>query len=387
MKKILSVILSAAMAVSLVACGGTKITEMSVEPEVTLEKGGEYQLETIFKASKELDETKMAEATAAFELEFVSSNEEVATVDEDGLVTAVDVGEAEITVSVKDQELSATCKVTVENPVKDIEVPEELEFAVGDEAKKIEAKVVPEDAVGYKIQYESSDEKIATVDEDGNVTPVAEGECVIKTTAVAPAVVGEAENDEAAESENASEAVESEVAESAAESEAVESAPAEEAAAEETKILATGETKVIVKAQEKKAELANAEKTADKNVKNDGGAKNTTANNTAATTTTKNTSVAPAAPVATPAPAAPVAPVNPAPAPAPAPDPAPAPAPAPDPVPEAPAPAPEPEQPSGGMVSGDGAGVGKDGDLIIEGGGISEGSAGEAGPAPDWFDD
>lgn len=183
MKKILSVILSAAMAVSLVACGGTKITEMSVEPEVTLEKGGEYQLEAIFKASKELDEAKMAEATAALELEFVSSNEEVATVDEGGLVTAVDVGEAEITVSVKDQELSATCKVTVENPVKDIEVPEELEFTAGDEAKKIEAKVIPEDAVGYEIQYESSDEKIATVDEDGNVTPVAEGECIIKITA------------------------------------------------------------------------------------------------------------------------------------------------------------------------------------------------------------
>ena len=59
------------------------------------------------------------------------------------------------------------CKVTVENPVKDIEVPGELKFTVGDEAKKIEAKVVPEDAVGYEIQYESSDEKIATVDEDG----------------------------------------------------------------------------------------------------------------------------------------------------------------------------------------------------------------------------
>ena len=387
MKKILSVILSAAMAVSLVACGGTKITEMSVEPEVTLEKGGEYQLEAIFKASKELDEAKMAEATATLELEFVSSNEEVATVDEGGLVTAVDVGEAEITVSVKDQELSATCKVTVENPVKDIEVPEELEFTVGDEAKKIEAKVIPEDAVDYEIQYESSDEKIATVDEDGNVTPVAEGECIIKTTAVVPTVVGEADNDNAAESKVASEASESEVAES----EAVDSAPAEKNIVEETEILATGETKIIVKAQEKKTGLVNAEKAADKNVKNDGGAKSTAANNTAATTTTTNTSAAPVAPVATPTPAAPAAPVNPAPVPAPAPV-NPAPAPAPDPVPEVPAPAPEapapePEQPSDGMVSGDGAGVGKDGDLIIEGGGISEGDGADAVPAPDWFDD
>lgn len=212
--------------------------------------------------------------------------------------------------------------------------------------------------VGYEIQYESSDEKIATVDEDGNVTPVAEGECIIKTTAVAPAVVGEAENDEAAESEVASEASESEVAKS----ETVEPAPAGENIAEEAEILATGETKVIVKAQEKKSELVNAEKATDKNVKNDGGAKSTAANNTAATTTTTNTSAAPVAPVATPAPA---------------------PAPAPDPVPEAPAPAPEPEQPSDGMVSGDGAGVGKDGDLIIEGGGISEGNGGESTLDPD----
>ena len=36
LKKIVAMGIVAAMAVSLVACGGTKITEMSVEPEVTL---------------------------------------------------------------------------------------------------------------------------------------------------------------------------------------------------------------------------------------------------------------------------------------------------------------------------------------------------------------
>lgn len=341
MKKLLSVILSAVLALSLAACGGTKITELSVEPEVTLEKGGEYQLEAIFKASKELDEAKMAEAAAALELEFVSSNEEVATVDENGLVTAVDVGEAEITVSVKDQELSAACKVTVENPVKGIEVPEELEFTVGDEARKIEAKVIPEDAVGYALRYESSDEKIATVDKDGNVTPVAEGECVIKTTAVA-----------AVENAQKPEAAESEAAESAAQSEAAQSAPegansaleAAEASEPENTVLFTEETKVTVKAAQKKTAPAKAAKAA-------------------AVATAPATPAAPvsAAPVATPVPA----PANPAPAPA--------------------APAPEPEQPSNGMVFGDGAGVGKDGDLIIAGGGISEGNGGEStlDPEPD----
>lgn len=361
MKKLLSVILSAVLALSLAACGGTRITEMSVEPEVTLEKGGEYQLEAVFKASKELDEAKMAEATAALELEWVSSNEEVATVDESGLVTAVDVGEAEITVSVKDQELSATCKVTVENPVKDIEVPEELEFTVGDEAKKIEAKVIPEDAVGYALRYESSDEKIATVDENGNVTPVAKGECIIKTTVVA-----------AVENAQKAEAAESEAAESAAQSEAAQSAPegansalqAAEGSEPENAVLFAGETKVTVKAAQKKAAPAKAVG--------------------AAAVTTAPANAAPAAPVsaapaATPVPAADApaapAPANPAPAPA-----APAPAPA-APAPEPEAPAPEPSNPDS-ETPPPASNRPDDGDMIT-GGGTTEGNGGDSELAPD----
>lgn len=361
MKKLLSVILSAVLALSLAACGGTRITEMSVEPEVTLEKGSEYQLEAIFKASKELDEAKMAEVTAALELEWVSSNEEVATVDESGLVTAVDVGEAEITVSVKDQELSATCKVTVENPVKDIEVPEELEFTFGDEAKKIEAKVIPEDAVGYEIQYESSDEKIATVDENGNVTPVAKGECMIKTTVVA-----------AVENAQKAEAAESEAAESAAQSEAAQSAPegansalqAAEGSEPENAVLFAGETKVTVKAAQKKAAPAKAAKAA--------------AVTTAPAAPANAAPAAPvsAAPAATPVPAAEApAPANPAPAPAaPAPEPA-----APAPEPEAPAPEPsnpDPETPPPASNRPDA------GDMIT-GGGTTEGDGGLSELAPD----
>ena len=381
MKKLLSVILSAVLALSLAACGGTRITEMSVEPEVTLEKGSEYQLEAIFQASKELDEAKMAEATAALELEWVSSNEEVATVDESGLVTAVDVGEAEITVSVKDQELSATCKVTVENPVKDIEVPEELEFTVGDEAKKIEAKVLPEDAVGYELRYESSDEKIATVDENGNVTPVAKGECVIKTTVVAAvenAQKAEAAESEAAESEAAeSEAAESEAAESAAQSEAAQSAPegansaleAAKGSEPENAVLFAGETKVTVKAAQKKAAPAKAAKAA-------------------AVTAAPAAPAAPvsAAPAATPVPAAEApaapAPANPAPAPAaPAPEPA-APAPEPAaPAPEPEAPAPEPSNPD--PETPPPASNRPDGSDMITGGGTTEGNGGDSELAPD----
>ena len=69
-----------------------------------------------------------------------------------------------------------------------------MEFTVGDEGKKIDTTVNPKDAVGYEIQYASSDEKVATVDKNGKVTPVAKGECVINTTAVATTVDGKAED-------------------------------------------------------------------------------------------------------------------------------------------------------------------------------------------------
>lgn len=373
LKKVIAIGLVAAMAVSLVACGGTKITEMSIEPEVTLKKGTDYQMEVTYGASKEVDEAKLAEAASKFELEWTSSDEGVAFVDQNGLVTAIDVGEADITVSVKDKELTATCKVTVNNPVNGINVTKKMEFTVGDEGKKIDATVNPKDAVGYEIQYASSDEKIATVDKNGKVTPVAKGECVINTTAVATTVDGKAEDK--ASGEEAARAVDSKVTES------------------KNNILASGETKVVVKDRGTDTELITAEKADNKTTNgktsNSGASARTKNNGTAASSANSNTSASSANPSSsnrnsgssgsnTPAVSNPTpAPVQPTPAPA-APTPAPI---TPDPVPqpEQPAPAPEPEQPSGDQFNN----ASDRDNTIIEGGGISEGNGGDSELAPD----
>ena len=381
LKKVIAIGLVAAMAVSLVACGGTKITEMSIEPEVTIKKGTDYQMEVTYSASKEVDEAKLAEATAKFELEWTSSDESIAFVDQNGLVTAIDVGEADITVSVKDKELSATCKVTVNNPVNGINVTKKMELTVGDEGKKIDATVNPKDAAGYEIQYASSDEKVATVDKNGKVTPVAKGECVINTTAVATTVDGKAE-DKAIESE----------ATSVAEDKTTES---------KNSVLAAGETKVVVKDKESDAELITAEKANDKNAKTSGSNASASAksngtaasasnkSNTAMSSNSSNSSNAgstsgssnnskPAASNPTPAPVQPT-PVPAAPTPAPAPVETPAPAPA-DPVPDpAPAPDPEPDYPTGDRFNN----ASDRDNTIIEGGGISEGNGGDSELAPD----
>ena len=392
LKKVLAIGMVAALAVSLVACGGTKITELTLDSEKTLNKGDTYQFAISYKAQNETDIEKINEAAKDYVLEWASSNELVATVDENGTVTAIDVGDAVITVSVKNHDkLTASCNITVENRVTGVNVAKSLNLEVGGETGEINATVNPEDAIGYEIRYESSDEKIATVDEKGVVTAVSEGKCTVKTIVVATTAMGEVEDEkEVVDSEAVSEAASSESeanSETSPESEAASSESvnsevedAENAENEEI-VLASAETEVVVKAA-KEVKPETTKPTTNK--ANTTGS--TTTTSTTTTPVTNNNTPAPAAPVAPVATPVPAAPVNPAPAPAPAPDPAPAPAPDPAPAPAPdPEPAPAPDNSSDGseIVYGPGSAVGKDGDVIIGGGGTSEGNGGDAEPMPD----
>mgnify|MGYP004496195605 CR=1 FL=1 len=386
LKKALAIGMVAALAVSLVACGGTKITELTLDSEKTLNKGDTYQFAISYKAQNETDIEKINEAAKDYVLEWASSNELVATVDENGTVTAIDVGDAVITVSVKNHDkLTASCNITVENRVTGVNVAKSLDLEVGGETGEINATVNPEDAIGYEIRYESSDEKIATVDEKGIVTAVSEGKCTVKTIVVATTATGKVEDEkEVVDSEAVSEAASESEANStdsktsleseAASSESVNSEveDAENAENEEI-VLASAETEVVVKAaKEVKSETTKPAANKANKANNTGS---TTTTSTTTTPVTNNNTPAPAAPVATPVPAAPV---NPAPAPAPAPDPAPVPAPDPE-----PAPAPDNSSDGSDIVYGPGAGVGKDNDVTIGGGGTTEGNGGDAEPMPD----
>ena len=389
LKKALAIGMVAALAVSLVACGGTKITELTLDSEKTLNKGDTYQFAISYKAQNETDIEKINEAAKDYVLEWASSNELVATVDENGTVTAIDVGDAVITVSVKNHDkLTASCNITVENRVTGVNVAKSLDLEVGGETGGINATVNPEDAIGYEIRYESSDEKIATVDEKGIVTAVSEGKCTVKTIVVDTTATGKVEDEkEVVDSEAVSEAASESEANStdsktspeseAASSESVNSEveDAENAENEEI-VLASAETEVVVKAA-KEVKSETTKPTANKANKANNTGSTTTTSTTTTPVTNNNTPApaAPAAPVATPVPAAPV---NPAPAPAPAPDPAPAPAPDPE-----PAPAPDNSSDGSDIVYGPGAGVGKDNDVTIGGGGTYEGDGGNATLDPD----
>lgn len=225
--KLVGIMLAMALAVSLVGCG-VDITSIGLPTNIVMEKGEIQQLTIEYGAKDETTEEKINEAASKLKLEWTSSDEEVATVDETGLVTAVGAGEADITVSVSDANISSTTHVKVVITPTGVEAPDSIELVTnGENSKALGAKMTPENATEVKLAYESSDENVATVDENGVVTAVADGECVI-TTYVTADISATAENAEAKPVVDEVASSEAEVADSAADSEAPDDAAASE---------------------------------------------------------------------------------------------------------------------------------------------------------------
>ena len=198
MKKKIIVLAATAiiMAVALAGCG-VKITNIAVPESAMVEKGESITLPVVYGTddapavtpetaatgeSAETDE-KLAKAASKLTVAWTSSDESVATVDATGMVVAVSAGEADITASVTDSEMSAVCKVTVKVAAKDITVPDNLDVKLNDgNETTVEATVSPADATDVKVSYASTDEAVATVDKDGRVQVLQPGECDITTT-------------------------------------------------------------------------------------------------------------------------------------------------------------------------------------------------------------
>ena len=198
MKKKIIVLAATAiiMAVALAGCG-VKITNIAVPESAMVEKGESITLPVVYGTddapavtpetaatgeSAETDE-KLAKAASKLTVEWTSSDESVATVDATGMVVAVSAGEADITASVTDSEMSAVCRVTVKVAAKDITVPDNLDVKLNDgNETTVEATVSPADATDVKVSYASTDEAVATVDKDGRVQVLQPGECDVITT-------------------------------------------------------------------------------------------------------------------------------------------------------------------------------------------------------------
>ena len=109
---------------------------------------------------------------------FASSDAEVATVDNTGKVTAVKAGNADITVTTKDGNKTAKCTLTVtakQIPVTGVTLDKSTLSLEEGATATLNATVAPSNASYKAVSFTSSDDAIATVDNDGLVTAVAAG--------------------------------------------------------------------------------------------------------------------------------------------------------------------------------------------------------------------
>ena len=151
---------------------------------------------TLDKAEAQLEVGQTIQLTATVapadatnkEVEWKSSDEKVATVDANGLVKAIAVGDADITVTTKEGGKTASAKISVVEPEPPVVAVEsvtlditEQELKVGEELQ-LTATVKPDDATNKDVEWKSSDEKIATVDANGLVKAIAKGEANITVT-------------------------------------------------------------------------------------------------------------------------------------------------------------------------------------------------------------
>ena len=111
-----------------------------------------------------------------------STDEKVATISDSGEVKAVGAGTATIKVVVGD--ISATCQVTVLQPVTGIRLNKSSLTMNALDTFQMTASVYPDSANDKRITWSSSDPAIASVDENGLVTALKKGTATITAAAI-----------------------------------------------------------------------------------------------------------------------------------------------------------------------------------------------------------
>ena len=130
-----------------------------------------------------------SDTTDAKTLTWKSSNESVATVDQEGKVTAVKNGFATITVTAVNGR-RAECKITVNKPSENVPIisvglNKETLTLEEQQAETLVATINPSETTDDKtLTWKSSNEEVATVDSQGKVTAVKEGVATITVTTV-----------------------------------------------------------------------------------------------------------------------------------------------------------------------------------------------------------
>lgn len=149
-------------------------TGISMPDSITLAMGS--------NANASVEATVSPDDATDVVVEYTSSDESVVTVDDTGYITAVAAGEADITAAITDAGLAASCHVTVTPAIDSLSMSKSSVTLKPGASNTLSVSVSPEDADISGLTWTSSDEAVATVDQEGNVTAVADGNATITAT-------------------------------------------------------------------------------------------------------------------------------------------------------------------------------------------------------------
>ena len=158
--------------------GPVAVTGVTVSPTSTSIEAGQTTQLTATVAPSNADNTAVTWSTG---------DASIASVDENGLVTANGVGKTTITVTTQDGGFTATCEVIVTAPpapipVTAISIKSSTTLGIG-ESETLAITYTPADAnQGKAVTWTSANSSIATVDANGKVTGVAAGTTTVTAT-------------------------------------------------------------------------------------------------------------------------------------------------------------------------------------------------------------
>lgn len=114
---------------------------------------------------------------------FWSSDSDIATVDEKGIITAVKGGVCEIVVTTEEGSFTQKCVIVVKEYVTSVTLAEKNKFLNYGDTYNLTATVGPETASDKKLMWSSSNESILTVNQFGVIKGVGYGTAVVTATA------------------------------------------------------------------------------------------------------------------------------------------------------------------------------------------------------------
>ena len=181
MKNFLLKLMFLAIPLGMIACSDSEDEPETPNVEVTSVTVSPESINMVIGDTERLTLTILPENASVKSGTWASSDEAVATVSQDGTVTAVAEGTAVITVTAGSK--SATCNVTVTAErieIESIEIsPAEVTLTQIGETAQLTAQVMPEDATYTEITWTTSDEGIVTVTEEGLLTAIAAGNATV----------------------------------------------------------------------------------------------------------------------------------------------------------------------------------------------------------------